>query len=168
MPKKKVNRKFGLPVQEAKEHLTVKLLQVDIDKAQEVKPDDVNAKENFLSCVIAQATTRTLGEGQAAIMRRVAYVAYPGEKVPHTKRYLIDEGSHDVLSRWDRGEHIVEGVELRLRAPNPKHTLRELRKKNATYTKAKSGQKRPITARKQRKSDPLHSIVRNGNLVRWD
>jgi len=163
--KYKSHRMFGLPVREAKEPVTLKLLQVDIDKADDAKQDDVNAKENFLSCVIAQACTRSFGADQVAIMRRVAYVAFPGDG--HAKRYLVDQKSHDILSAWDRGEHIVEGIELRLRPPSKKHTRAALRKKNASYTKRHSGQARPITNRKQRNPDPHHNVVRNGNLVRW-
>jgi hypothetical protein len=156
---------FGLRVVEAKEPLTLKLLQVDIDKAEESKTENVNDKNNFLSCVIAQAATRSFGAEQVAIMRRVAYVAFPGDG--HAKRYLVDEKSHETLSKWDRGEHVAEGIELCLRPPSKMHTRAALRKKNRAYAKRHSGEARPITKRKQRNSDPLHNTVRNGNLVRW-
>jgi hypothetical protein len=53
------NRKFGLEVVESEDDLTISLLQVDITEAQKTKPDDVNDETNFLSCVIAQAVSRS-------------------------------------------------------------------------------------------------------------
>lgn len=163
------NRKFGLPVKEAKTPLSMPLLQVDIDKAQKVKPDDVNAPENFLSCVIAQAATRAWGAERVAILRDTAYVAFPGEK--HTKRYLIDRKSRRVLEAWDRGEPVLEGVELRLRPPSKGATRDAYMKRNREWHQ-KHGRSEDFpggrkTTQKRRKPDPLHNVVRNGNLVRW-
>jgi hypothetical protein len=158
------NKMFGLKVVEAKETLTIPLLQVDIGEAQKVKPTDVNDKGNFLSCVIAQAVTRTCGAERVAILRSQAYVAFPGDAV--TRRYTIDEKSRRVLEAWDRGEPVVEGVELRLRAPakgetRQAHARRYRQRRTEGSPQAsgpKGGRKRP---------DPLHGVVRNGNLVRW-
>ncbi len=158
------NKKFGLRVVEAKETLPIPLLQVDIVEAQKVKADDVNDRTNFLSCVIAQAVTRTAGAERVAIMRSKAYVAFPGDGV--TRRYIIDQKSRAVLEAWDRGEPVVEGVELRLLAPSKgntrrAHTKRYLKRRNEGSPQASGphgGRKRP---------DPLHGVVRNGNLVRW-
>lgn len=145
------------------------LLQVDIDTAEKVKPDDVNAEENFLSCVIAQAATRAWGAERVAILREIAYVAFPGEK--HVKRYEIDPKSRKILEAWDRGEHVVEGVELRLKPPTKGRTAAARRKRNAEWREEHGstdsfpgGRKTKI---RRRKPDPLHNIVRNGNLVRW-
>lgn len=157
--------RFGLPVREAKEGLTLKLLQIDIDKAEEARADDVNDPNNFLKCVIAQAATRSFGAKQAMIMRRTAYVAFPGDGC--ARRYLVDQKSHDTLAKWDRGERVVEGIELQLRPPSKQRTRAAMRKANASYRKATRGQAKPLTGRKQRKSDPLSGTVRNGNLVRW-
>jgi len=163
------NRKFGMPVREAKTPLAMPLLQVDIDKAAEVKTKDVNDPENFLSCVIAQAATRAWGVERVAILRETAYVAFPGEK--HTKRYEIDPKSRKVLEAWDRGEPVLEGVELRLRPTAKGRTAEVRRKRNEAWRKKyghtdsfPGGRKTKI---KRRKPDPLHNIVRNGNLVRW-
>jgi len=168
-PKGSYNRKFGLPVKEAKAPLAMPLLQVDIDRAQKVKPEDVNAPENFLSCVIAQAATRAWGAERVAILRETAYVAFPGEK--HTKRYTIDSKSRKVLEAWDRGEPVLEGVELRLMPPTKGKTRtaqlkrnREWRQQHGSSETFPGGRK---TAQKRRKPDPLHNVVRNGNLVRW-
>jgi hypothetical protein len=158
------NRKFGLEVVESEDDLTISLLQVDITEAQKTKPDDVNDETNFLSCVIAQAVTRSCGAERVAILRSKAYVAFPGDG--KTRRYLIDQKSRGVLEAWDRGEPVLEGVKLKLLAPGPGSTLaahakryRQRRKEgNKQASGPHGGRKRP---------DPLHNIVRNGNLVRW-
>lgn len=163
------NKMFGLPVRDAKNGLAMPLLQIDIDKAQKTKPEDVNAQENFLSCVIAQAATRACGADRVAIYRRTAYIAFPGEK--HTKRYEIDPKSQSVLAAWDRGEPVLEGVELRLKAPSKSRTLASMRKQRKRWGRkhpevhGKAGSRK--TKRKQTPADPLHNVVRNGNLVRW-
>lgn len=158
---------FGLPVREAKETLVIPLLQVDIDQAQKIKTEDVNERANFMSCVIAQGATRVCGANRVAIMRRYAFVAFPGDR--HTKRYEIDPRSRHVLERFDRGEPIIEGVELRLRAPSKANTRAAHRRKSRTYRASGeapgTGQRK--TTRKPRASDPLENVVRNGNLVRW-
>lgn len=158
------NRFFGLPIVDAKESLTIPLLQVDVENAQAVKSKDVNAQENFLACVIAQGATRVCGAQRVAIMRQTAYVAYPGDK--KALRYVIDNRSRAVLEAWDRGEHVVEGVELRLRAPSKKRRLNTMRRASRNWRKGNPGGARR-TERKQRTPDPLHNVVRNGNLVRW-
>lgn len=158
------NKFFGLTIVDAKESLTIPLLQVDVEKAQAVKGDDVNARENFLACVIAQGATRVCGAERVAIMRQTAYVAYPGDK--KALRYVIDDRSRAVLEAWDRGEPVVEGVELRLRAPSKHRGLNTMRRASRSWRKANPGKARR-TDRKQRTPDPLHNVVRNGNLVRW-
>lgn len=155
------NKKLGHTVKEAKRDLVVPLLEFDVEKAAEAKPDDVNSQDNFLSCVIAQAVTRACGAERVWIGRKTAYVAFPGENL--TRRYEVSSHSRHILEAWDKGEEIEEGVELVLRAPSKKRTraaMRETWKKNKQWH-------RKSTTRKQRGSDPLHNIVRNGNLVRW-
>lgn len=156
---------FGLPVVEAKENALYPLLQVDVDNAEKYRTEHPNEEENFLACVLAQMGKRVCGTERVRIERTVAYIAFPGEGV--TKRYLIDKKSREILEAWDKGEDIQEGVEVRFRAPNKAHTLAALAKKNREYTKKMRGVKRPVTERKQRERDPLHEVVRNGNLVRW-
>jgi hypothetical protein len=163
-PRGSRNKFFGLPIVDAKESLTIPLLQMDVEKASAVKADDVNAQENFLACVIAQGATRVCGAERVAIMREHAYVAYPGDE--RALRYVIDGRSRAVLEAWDRGEPVVEGVELRLRAPSKGKALAYSRKRAREWRKKNPGRARK-TARKQRPSDPLHNVVRNGNLVRW-
>jgi hypothetical protein len=170
-PKKKVgrprdtsNKVFGLPVEEAIKDLEIPFLQVDIDKASKLKPDDVNDKTNFLCCVIAQGVTRVCGAERVAILRKNAYVAFPGDGV--TLRYVIEEKSRRVLEAWDRGERVVEGVKLTLRAPTKAESRVEQRKRHRAY-RAK-GPKATHPGRKGKKispPDPLGSIVRNGNFV---
>ncbi len=159
--RRRENHKFGLDVREARHDVTLPILQVDIDEATKVKVDNVNDEENFLSCVVAQAATRVQGAGRVWIGRKTAYLAFPGDG--HTLRYEVDAKARDTLERWDRGEHIAEGIEVRLRAPSKKRTRAEMRK---TWRKNKHWHKKG-TGRTQRESDPLHNIVRNGNLVRW-
>lgn len=164
--RRRTRKKFGLPVRDAERPLTMPLLQVDIDKAGEIKPEDVNAESNFLTCVIAQAVTRAWGAERVAILRRSAYVAFPGEN--HTKRYEIEPESQKILAAWDRGEHIVEGVELRLKPPTPGRRLDAMRRSRDRWKKRNpEHQTARKTTRKQAPADPLHSVVRNGNLVRW-
>lgn len=161
------NKVFGLPVREAKDTLVIPLLQVDIDEAQKHKPTDVNDKANFLSCVIAQGATRVCGADRVAILRATAYVAFPGDR--HTKRYIIDKRSRQVLEAWDRGEPILEGVELRLRAPSRRTTRAADRARRKVYRRQQPpgvGDRKRKTGRKQSPSDPLHNVVRNGNLVK--
>lgn len=164
-PRGSRNTFFGLPIVDAKESLTISLLQVDVEKAQAIKTDDVNAAENFLSCVIAQGVTRVCGSQRVAIMRQTAYVAYPGDN--KALRYTIAERSRSVLEAWDRGEPVLEGVELRLRAPSKGRSLNRMRKASLRYREHNPGRARK-TDRRQRGSDPLHNVVRNGNLVRWE
>lgn len=168
-PRGSRNKRFGQPVEEAIENFNMKLLQKDVECAEAERTDDVNAEENFLSCVIAQCVTRIGGASQVAIERTVAYVAFPGEGV--TRRYLIDKKSRETLEAWDRGEDVKEDVELRLLAPRKSHTLAALAKKNRVWHKKNPGAYKDKSARKterkQRSRDPLHEVVRNGNLVRW-
>lgn len=152
-------KKFGLDLVDAERELTIPLLQADIDKADEVKVEDINDEANFLTCVLAQGVTRVCGARRVAILRTVAYVAYPGDKV--TRRYEISDKSRYVLERFDRGEPIKEAVELTFRVPSKKRKLAKMR---ADWHKRKL---RPKTGRKQLPSDPLHQVVRNGNLVKW-
>lgn len=166
-PRGTTNKMFGLPVEDADKGITMPLLQVDIEEASKVKADDVNEKGNFLGCVIAQTTTRVCGAERAAILRNTAFIAYPGEN--KVRRYMIDGRSRQVLEAWDRGEPVVEGVELRLRAPGKAETRDAQRKQSrrwrSRHPELKSRERK--TERKQRPKDPLHDIVRNGNLVRW-
>jgi len=171
-PRGSHNKMFGLKVVEAKEALVIPLLQVDLDKAEEFKDTDINGKDRTLSCVIAQAGTRVCGTEHVAIMREVAYVAFPGEKV--AKRYIVDRKSRETLEAWDRGEDVQVGVELRLRPPAKTHTRaaltksnREFREKHPGVHSTKGGKEGRKTNRKNPVADPLKDVVRNGNLVRW-
>ncbi len=147
--------KFGNPVEDATEPFNFPLLQDDIDEG--VSPNDVNAKDNFLGCVIAHAVTRVAGAHRVAILRTIAYVAFPGEEV--TRRYWIDEKSRSVLERWDRGEHVEEGIQLRLLPPPVGRKIDSERKNRTRHGRA---------PHKKTNKDPLHGIVRNGNLIKWD
>lgn len=122
----------------------------------------------------SRAELEAMGSGDrwrsaVAIMREVAYVAFPGDGC--TRRYLVDGKSRSTLEAWDRGEDIEEGVELRLLAPRKSHTRSALARKNRQWHDehpgAYSDKKARKTKRKNPQGDPLHNIVRNGNLVRW-
>lgn len=164
---------FGLPIKEAEGDFRIPLLQVDVDNAEKERPDDVNDEENFLSCVIAQAVTRAAGAERVAILRRYAYVAFPGDK--RTRRYMISERARNTLERWDRGEEVDTDVELVLRAPKKTETRAAMRKaiknflaRHPDYYKDRS-KDRSIrkTDRKQSPSDQRDKVVRHGNLVRF-
>lgn len=164
--KHKPKHKFGLPLVDATRELNLPLLQVDIDKAMAVQEEDVNATANFMTCVLAQTVTRVCGAERVAILRTVAYVAFPGDKV--TRRYAISHKSREVLERFDRGEPIVEAVELTFVPPGKEGTgdVKALVKSRAEWHRNKARRKyrgKPKT----KKPDPLHSVVRNGNLVTW-
>jgi hypothetical protein len=168
---KRLNRMFGLPIREAKDPLTIPLLQVDVDAAEEVKPGDVNDEENFLSCVIAQAVTRAAGAEHVAIMRRYAYVAFPGDG--YTNRYSISDKARNTLERWDRGEEVDTEVALVLRAVPKSQTraasrksVREFARRHPEYYRNRRKTDR-MTDRKQSPSDPRRGVVRHGNLVKW-
>lgn len=166
------NKKFGLPIKEATSEMSIPLLQVDITKAEKTKPSDVNSEDNFLCCVIAQAVTRACGAERVAIMREIAYVAFPGEGV--TRRFRLDKRSRKIVEAWDRGEDVTEGVELRLKPPGKTHSRKQLAERNrewheqhpGTYNTRKGKQGRK-TKRRNRTPDPHSGEVRNGNLVKW-
>jgi hypothetical protein len=155
--------RFGLKVVEAEDPLVLPLLQVDLEKAAAVKPDDVNDQANFMSCVLAQAATRVCGAERVAILRSIAYVAFPGEKV--TRRYTIEPKARRVLEAYDRGEQVEEAVALKLTPPRPSRR-RDVSLGYQKVYRVKHGDERK-TSRKLRDSDPLHQTVRNGNIVYW-
>lgn len=162
------NKRFGLKVIEATQDVAIKLLQVDVEKAEALKPTNVNSEMTFLTCVIAQAVTRACGAGQVWIGRRTAYIAYPGEEV--CRRYRVNEHSRAVLEAWDEGREVKEGVELILKAPakcDTRASIRARHNRRRSEGKSTSGKPHRKTDRKQRPSDPLENRVRNGNLVRW-
>lgn len=159
--------RFDLPLKEAKKDTFLPLLQIDADNAEKYRnKENVDDEATFCSCVIAQAVTRTFGAEHVAIQRSVAYIAFPGEKC--TRRYIIPPETRDIIERWDRGETVEAEIGISLKAPTGTSTAAAKRQRQRDYLKANPGyQKQRKTSKKLQASDPLHSVVRNGNLVRW-
>lgn len=159
--------RFGFRIKEATDDMFIPLLQVDVDNAEAERPDDVNAEQNFLKCVIAQAVTRACGASHVAIQRSIAYVAFPGENI--TRRYVLPQKSQDIVERWDRGETVQTEVGILLKAPAKDQTALAKRKAQREFLAKHPGyqHQRRRTNRKLRSSDPKNRVVRHGNLVRW-
>lgn len=160
----------GKELRDATAPLSIPVLPMDQAIAEAVRSEDVNAPERFRECIVAQACNRVFGEdARVAIMRSAAWVSLPGEK--YALRYSIDAAGRRMVAGFDRSEDIEIGTMVHLTVPSLSDSLVNHRKRKTAWRKAhpefQSGDSRPRkTERKQPAPDPLHGVIRNGNLVR--
>ena len=159
----------GKELRDAMYPLSIPVLPMDQVIAEAVRSEDVNAVERFKECVIAQACNRVFGQdSKVAIMRETAWVSLPGEK--YALRFAIDSAGREMVASFDKQEDISVGTMIHLGVVAASERLDHKRKYKKAWRLAnpahQSGNQPRKTTIKNRKSDPIHGVVRNGTLVR--
>lgn len=149
--------------------LSIPVLPMDQHIAESVRSDDVNAAERAKECVIAQACNRVFGaDAKVAIMRATAWVSLPGEK--YALRYAIDAAGREMIASFDQQKDIAVGTMIHLSVVPASERLDHKRKSKKAWRKRnpqfQSGSGPRKTTKVNRKTEPLHGLVRNGAFIK--
>lgn len=159
--------KFGYPVRDATEAMTLPLTRHDIQQAAKRRNGyDVNDEENFTECALAICLHGKIPGARVSIQRVHAYVLLPDAE--YVLRYVLDKETQRIISLNDQGrfEEMEPNTMVHFLPPPPKQRLSVMRhraKKNADRIEP-IGERGRALGIKPHGRDPYEGVLRNGSF----